>query len=173
MLNLQIAPASSGPKMFIKLVGQIAEDATFAQLNLDGRLELHINTGGIDYINSAGISSWVKWIGQLKSKYPLVTIFLDDVPYTLLKQVTTVDNFLPENSGIGSILVPFTCDDCFKSIDKVFVMGKDFSSPPTAEELVETFEKGLPCECGQTLQVDAHPSIIIKALVKFAPKKAS
>lgn len=170
MLHVQITPAESGPKLSVRIVGEIVENAQLEVLNLDGRIELHINARGIEYINSAGICVWVEWIAALKAKYPGVTIFLDEVPYPILKQIATVDNFLPEGSAIGSFYAPYTCEDCYATEEKLYEIGKDYPPNPSPTEAAALFETGIGCKCGSSLEVDALPSIFVKALLKYSGK---
>jgi hypothetical protein len=169
MLNLQIA-STDASRLFVSLEGEIQEQTRFGVLNLEGRDELHINARGIQYINSAGICKWVQWMADLKAKSPRITIFLNEVPYDFLKQVITVDGFIPEGSEVHSAILPYTCNVCLRGAEKIFTAGKDYSPNPSVEEIRAALGQGIPCVCGSAKDLDAQPNIIIKALVKFSPK---
>lgn len=145
----------------IKIEGNIDEDAFFSDIKTDDIKTISINLEKVDLINSCGIRSWFYWIRKISDK---INIYYTHCPVAVVDQINISKGFLPETAVVNSFFVPYYCDECEYSEDRILEREKDYKEASDGEEAVIKFEETLECpECKGELKVD----IIAKKYFKF------
>ena len=95
------------------LLGTINEHFSVASLlpKINATPQLTIDTGEIRRINSAGVRSWIGFLGALP---PSVQITYERLPVVMVEQANMVLNFLG-HGAVRSFLAPYFCYECQES----------------------------------------------------------
>lgn len=119
-MSFEMSKVEKNGKVYFRLVGHIDEDASFPVFNsLSGNV--YIDLKDVKSINSVGIRSWIKWFSSFQG----VHFIFQSCPKAIVMQMNMVDGFLPQNSQIESIDVPFYCEKCDKELDVHFYVGTE------------------------------------------------
>ena len=106
-----------------QFVGHIDEEAQFPEVPTMPN-EAIIDLQTVSSINSVGIRAWIMWFGQFSN----TKFYFDNCPKALVMQMNMVEGFLPANSEVRSMEVPFYCEDCDEEKDVMFHLGKEIHS---------------------------------------------
>jgi hypothetical protein len=149
--------------------GEISIDSNFPILNLRGVSQLNLDVGGVTYINSAGLRKWLMWSGDVNKNHPNLTFVMFSAPLILLRQISSIENFMPKNSKLASLYVPYFCEACDDNHNRLLEAGKDFRFPTTPLEIKNKINESTPCpKCGTKMIFDGNPDLIVSVLSRFA-----
>lgn len=146
--------------------GSFSETAILKNIDLAGKLELHLNFDGITYINSFGVKSWVFWMWEIEKNFPNLKVLIYKCPVVMWRQILTIANFVPKITQIKSLYVPYFCDTC-KQNSAHLIDSKPFINLDD-----KTLNKRLSTNCLQCqkpLVLDASLETINKFINKYKP----
>ena len=147
-MSFEVKPSERDGKTLLNFCGQIDEDANFPEVQ-DWGSEVFIDLKEVTAINSIGIRAWIMWFANLESTQ---LIFMN-CPKALVMQMNMVEGFLPAQSKVESLQVPFYCEDCDEEVDVIFHVGKEIQV--SGEEVTLHFDKSSICsgDCDPELDV--------------------
>lgn len=148
----------------LNLKGYLDENAQLPNVDeLNEVDKLYINFGKLDFINSSGIKSWVNFSSQLDTLTQLQVYYVN-CPKFVIDQVNLIEGFLSKNSKIESLLIPYFCEKCERSID-VF---KSVSDLPENIEEIELRKNDVNCDqypkCLSDIELDVLPAQYLRFL---------
>ncbi len=115
--------------------------------NLKAR-KLIIDLAGLKYINSGGVRNWILWMAQAKENHPDVPFQFENFPTTFVRQVASIQGFLPPGSDVNTFFVPYYCPHCDHSAEQLYTKQKDLLKKIMS----------IPCaQCGKEMDIDAVP----------------
>lgn len=110
-------------RILLKIEGSIDETAHFPPFNCKPADAIYVDLGGVVHINSVGVKNWILFL----KKVPFVNVVhYQNIPRIMVDQINMVSGFMNANSVITSFYVPYYCEKCSKSSQKLFVSGVDF-----------------------------------------------
>jgi hypothetical protein len=109
MNGLKVKQKKDGDSVTLQFTGQIDENVSFHEVDLDAVEEVTIDMGGISYINSSGGREWLKWIKSIPTDSHLNFVHCNSI---FLDYANMIEGFIPENSQILSFKVPYYCEKC-------------------------------------------------------------
>ena len=110
-------------KLMLKVEGSIDETAHFPPFNCKPTDVIFVDLGGVVHINSVGVKNWILFL----KKIPFVNVVhYENIPRIMVDQINMISGFMNSNSVINSFYVPYYCEKCSKSSQKLFVSGVDF-----------------------------------------------
>ena len=97
---------------------------------------LHFDFKDLEYINSYGIKSWVKFIKQVTEKHHQDPIHFHNCPKVIIDQINTIKGFAPYSYVMESFNVPVYCEACDHSEDVAYRLGREFQQPSALEDVM-------------------------------------
>ena len=91
----------------IFLLGKIDECSDYSTIKTDYD-EIIVDFNDVTSINSCGIREWINFLLTLKDK----KITYKNCPKIIVDQMSSVNEFLPQNAKVESIYLPYYCEDC-------------------------------------------------------------
>lgn len=156
MSDLNIKHSTNSGITELVLEGSLNESANFSDITLSSVDEIYIDFNALSFINSTGISQWVKWMTQLESDHPGIKLNFYNCPKIIIDQVNAVKGFLPKSGKIESFWLPFYCDESDRREFALMTRGKDFQEATADEkEWVNIPE----CNCSET-KTPCEPDIM-------------
>ena len=117
---------------------------------------LIINLFELSFINSLGIRDWVNWIKTVRAEKG-ITLIRCSPPF--VRQISILQNFIPEGVTVESICVPYFCDQCEREERQLINIGTG----------IETLPAEIPCViCKGEMSID----VVKNTYFKFWEKKA-
>lgn len=106
----------------VKFIGEIDENADFAELRhrLEGPVVFHL--GSIRRINSCGVREWVNFVRDLPGVTELT--FTNCSP-AIVTQLNMIYNFRG-NARVRSFYAPYVCENCNLEVDKLLEVEELF-----------------------------------------------
>lgn len=93
----------------------------FAKLKASGLTPpLVLDFSKVEYANSAGILTWVKFLREINVACRYV-----NAPIWLIHQMNMIDDFLKNGSTVYSFQAPYFCPETQESKSLLLVVGKD------------------------------------------------
>lgn len=153
-------------KTLLKFCGQIDEEAVFPSIEEWGK-ELYVDLEGVTAINSIGIRAWIMWFGEMSD-----TVFtFMNCPKALVMQMNMVEGFLPNQSTVFSLQVPFFCEDCDEEKEVMFEVGKHVKVE--GDKIKLDFDKSSICGAGCDPELDVSESKFFRFLFNKSEVKAA
>lgn len=146
----------NGDKLLIKFSGGLDEDIVLPTLEFGGVSTIIFNFHKLTSINSCGIRDWIYWINKLPVD---LNIVFRECPRILIDQINMMRGFLPESGKIDSFFVPYYCEECDETTDKLYEMDGNNSDAEFEVEEVTTCNK-----CKAKAQMDVLPLKYFKFL---------
>jgi anti-anti-sigma regulatory factor len=149
---------SIGTSTTIFLGGAIDEHSDFIKIRYNPEHEITFDLGQISIINSVGIREWIKWMNRSEHKNPFK---FKRCNRGIVDQINIVAGFLPADSIIESVEVPYFCTECDIS-ESIYL-----ETWPTPPSLPLTPEK---CKtCGKPMDIDVLEKSYFGFLKKIKP----
>lgn len=137
-----------GETLMITMSGEVTGQSQLPIIKDLKARKMVIDLAGLKYINSGGVRNWILWMAQAKENLPDATFRFENFPATFVKQVASIQGFLPPGSTVNSFFVPFYCPTCDHSCEKLFLKQKDLMNQILS----------IPCsECSGKMEIDAVP----------------
>jgi len=147
-------------RLHIKLAGDINEDVTLPDLELQGIKKIEFDFKDVDLINSCGIREWLNWLKKVTTQ---PEIEFNNCPPIIIDQVNMISGFIPDGGKILSFYVPYYSEDQDKVHLQLFQKGKDFQ-----DKNFEAPESLKIPELGDTeAEIDVIPKKYFKFLENF------
>lgn len=146
-MSFEIKQEQQPSGLCLKFTGGIDEEAQFPDLKLSGKVTIDLS--GVSAINSIGIRAWIRWFSSLGSGVSLEFI---RCPKALVMQMNMVEGFLPANSQVKSMQVPFYCEDCDEEKDVMFEVGKEITI--VGDQVKLNYDKASICGGGCDPELD-------------------
>ena len=165
-MSFSIKKDKKDDKDLLSIQGAIDEEAEFPNYELSG--EVFVDLGQVSSINSIGIRAWVLWFGQFKDK---VHFSFFNVPKSVTMQMNMVEGFLPPQSSILSLYVPFYCESCDEEKEMLFEVGKQISIEGDSVKI--DYEASKICKPDCEPELDVVESKFFRFLTLDDAKKAA
>lgn len=167
-MDLHINSQVDGKTLKLTLEGNLNEMANFDDLPLSGIEDIHIDFGGLKFINSSGIHRWVKWTQNIENDHAAIRVGFFKCPKIIIDQVNAVKGFLPKSGTIHSFMLPFYCEESDRHEMVLMQRDKDFM-----EESSEGQEwvKVPNCSCSET-QTPCEMDVMPKKYFAFLKRKS-
>src|SRR6185437_11541117 len=107
----------------VDIDGDLSIDSELPKLVLKDITTLKIDVGDVTYINSEGLRNWILWMDQTFKSVPAIEVIFSRVPFAIVKQINSLDNFIPASSKISSLYVPYFCENCNLDTSKLIQHG--------------------------------------------------
>ena len=144
----------------VEFVGEIDENADFAELRrkLSGQVVFHL--GEVSRINSAGVREWVNFVRDLPN---VIDLTFSHCSPAIVAHLNMIYNFRGEAS-IRSFYAPYVCDACNREDEKLLDVKAQFPNG-SPDELPE-----VSCEsCREPMEFDDLPERYLSFLVELKP----
>ncbi len=129
-----------GDTWTMHLKGNMDEDVTLEDLDLNGVGCLEIDFDSVHAINSCGIREWIKWISSINSS---VQVVYKNCPKVIVDQINMIAGFLPENGVVKSFYVPYYSEDSDMEKLILFTEGKEYNQGQiNAPETIKDSDSG-------------------------------
>ena len=102
-------------KMNLYFYGNLDENFDFGNLEFGEVAQIVFDFGNVELINSVGIKKWLLGIALIGETYPHLRFSYRNCPRIIIDQINGVSGFLPPNTPVESLLLPFYCENCGKS----------------------------------------------------------
>lgn len=126
----------------LTLKGNIDEDASFSQANVDGG-SVTVDLGGVTAINSVGIREWIKWTKTLPSGCKMT---VRNCPKIVVDQINMVLGFLPQGTRVESFFVPYYNEASGNEKMVLFINGREFKDGKVTPPATVNDDSGDPME---------------------------
>ncbi len=147
-MESKFAASLNGENLVITMTGEVTGQSQLPIIKGMKARKLLIDLAGLKYINSGGVRNWILWMAQAKEILPEATFQFENFPAAFVKQVASIQGFLPPGSTVNSFFVPFFCPTCDHSCEKLFLKQKDLM-----RQIVS-----IPCTvCSGKMEIDAVP----------------
>jgi hypothetical protein len=157
--EFKIELSKTDDRIEILMSGTMNERAQFEGYKNLKSSHFVIDTGGVTGINSAGIRSWINWIGTLELK---AKITLKNCSKSFIDQANMVHSLLPAKTIIESFFVPFYNEDTGSEKHILYRRGTEYRG----DNLYHP--KEIKDENGNPMTMDAAPKYF--AFLKRQPK---
>lgn len=157
----KLKQSREGETLELKLGAYIGENSELFRVPLAGVKRLVLDLGAVNYINSVGIKNWIQWTWRFPED---VTLVLRRCPPSVVNQINMVAGFLPKNSEIESLFVPYYCDECSKEANVLFNNGEHFFVAREGQKKKVVYPENQGCDkedCGM------EPDILESKYFKF------
>lgn len=142
----------------VEFVGEIDENADFAELRRRLRGQVVFHLGEVKRINSAGVREWVNFVRELPNVSEL--IFSHCSP-AIVAHLNMIYNFKGQ-AAIRSFYAPYICEGCNHEEERLLDVRSQFPKG-RPDELPE-----LTCEaCGQAMEFDDLPERYLSFLAEL------
>lgn len=165
-MSFEIKKAERNGKALLRFCGLIDEEAKFPNPESWGS-EVYIDLNEVKAINSIGIRSWILFFNDLVKTH---FIFLN-CPKAIVMQMNMVEGFLPENSTVETMHVPFFCEDCDKEVDIIFEVGKEVRVE--GDQIKFEYDKTKICKPGCEPELDVSVVKFFRFLFHQQEKRAA
>ena len=118
--NLEIKYTALGDTAKVSFKGSITENAKIDGIDLTDKKLLNLDFNEITYISSAGVRRWILWMWNIEKDFPGLRIVIENCPKVMSKQIITVMRFIPKMTEIHSFYIPYFCESCQSSSQKLF-----------------------------------------------------
>lgn len=147
---------NSGSTLNLKIVGSISEISKFPEINLLNISDIALDFGDINYINSAGVRLWIKWMWQFEKENSKMSFSIRRCPSRIARQIRAVSSFVPKTTIIKSFLVPYECDSCSNTLEKLFNIEPGLRT--SLQNLTKALNENVICpKCNSKMELDAMP----------------
>ena len=155
-MAVKVSVTKTETQTFIDVDGAVDERAVLPQLSaIQG--QIIINLAQLTFINSLGIRIWIKWIKSLKADKGIALV---NCSPPFVRQMSILQNFIPEGVTVKDILVPYYCAQCSHEDQKLV----------NVERALQTVPNEIPCaKCNGKMEL----GILKNSYFKFWEKKAS
>ena len=153
-------------KVLLKFCGEIDEEANFPQVT-DWGPQVFVDLGEVSAINSIGIRSWIMWFSEMSTVH---FTFLN-CPKALVMQMNMVEGFLPAQSQVLTMQVPFFCEDCDEEKEVMFEVGKEIKVSGGQVNL--EYDKASICGAGCDPELDVNEAKFFRFLFDKADSQAA
>jgi anti-anti-sigma regulatory factor len=144
----------------VEFVGEIDENADFAELRRKLSGQVVFQLAEVRRINSAGVREWVNFVRDLPSVSDLT--FSHCSP-AIVAHLNMIYNFRGQ-AAIRSFYAPYVCDRCNREDEKLLDVKAQFPSG-SADELPQ-----VACEaCGEPMEFDDLPERYLSFLAEMQP----
>lgn len=167
MKEFKTENSKSGDTLKVSFSGEISMQTDLPRLKLEGISEVNLDVGEVTYINSAGVRKWMIWTREL-TKISSLKFTLSRIPGVLVKQMSTIENFVPTTSQILSLYVPYYCENCDTNSEKLLERGKHFGAGITSETTVKAMQDMKCPKCGKPMEIDAVPDQYIAIIARHS-----
>lgn len=134
MQEFKISRKGNVGVLHFTLKGYLGERADFGAPMLENVEDLHIDFDGVNFINSVGINTWLKWITTLKSNQPSIVVHFHKCPKAIVDQVNSIKGFLPGGGLVESFYMPFYDEENDKVHNVLLVRGTDYQEKAGGQE---------------------------------------
>jgi len=140
-------------QLVLRVAGFLDEAYEFPEIPLDPEIShLDVDWQQFKSINSMGVLQWMKWIRRFSETYPEASIAFQNCPVSVVNIFNLIDGFLPRGAHVESFEVPFFCDHCEATTDRMFAIDT-----PELNRVIGNQK----CENeGAILTLDASPSYL-------------
>lgn len=165
MQTLKSEQNQTGDVLTVTIFGAIDERAEFPPLDNKGKCRVVIESAGVNYMNSAGIRRWIRWLQEIDQSAAVTSVDLRGCRPVMIEQISVVKALMPSKVRLASVYLPFTCEACdFESealLEAESLTAVLDAKPGMAREL------GLICgSCGQQAEPNVIDSLYLKAVAK-------
>jgi len=152
----------NGSQLRVTLDGSIGETTQLFSIPLAGITELVVDMSTVTYINSIGVRHWILWT----VKVPLACkVKLENCPFVIVSQASTVLGFVTPNMSIDSFRMPYTCESCHYEGYVSAKRSKDYEySTPTTPKRTNVPPK---LECPKCHKPTFVPDFLFDKTFKF------
>ena len=165
-MSFEIQKEERNGKTQLKFCGLIDEEVQFPRPDEWGS-EVYIDLGEVKAINSVGIRAWILFFAELTQTH---FTFLN-CPKSLVMQMNMVEGFLPQNSKVETMHVPFFCEDCDEEIEMIFEVGKEITV--LDGEVKVDFDKTNICQSGCDPELDVSEAKFFRFLLNQQERKVA
>jgi hypothetical protein len=109
--------------------GSLNEHANFPKA-LAGIETLKLDLRGVDFMNSVGITVWLRWLKESLALNPKISFEFSGVPYFLNRVFSEIKGMVPPKFKIKSLFVPYYCKPCDKNQTRLFTEGEEYEIQP-------------------------------------------
>ncbi len=154
--NLKVEVQATGPTLNLKFIGSISETSKFPEMSLEKITEISLDFGDVTYINSAGVRHWIKWMWHFEKEKDGLSFSIRRCSPRIVRQIHAINSFVPKSTSITSFLIPYECDNCSHSFEKLFNVEPSFKTNLATLKAVLN-ETVLCPKCGSKMELDAIP----------------
>jgi anti-anti-sigma regulatory factor len=122
-MSKQMIVESQNQTLKVSIIGAINENTTFAELDLNGAKEIHLDLKQVSNLNSMGLRNWLIWVKKLKGK---AQMRFQNCPRVVVEQMAILQGFLPIGAIVDSFQVPYYCDSCGHEEQFMAFRGRDY-----------------------------------------------
>jgi predicted RNA-binding Zn-ribbon protein involved in translation (DUF1610 family) len=109
IMPLKITNSKVGADVLLSFAGMIDENIELPDLKEEIAGRVIVDLENLTMINSLGCRNWSKWLKGIKAKQGIV---LRHCSPPFISQVNILQNFVPPEVKIESLLVPYYCPNC-------------------------------------------------------------
>ncbi len=145
------------------LSGDVDEHADFNQIKIVSTAPLTIDLAQVHHVNSMGVRLWVNWVKTLPKVASAIRF--RNCPRVVVQQLNVLKGFLPGNSLIDSLMVPFYCQNCEQESEYLAKRGEDYLEKNADQDAHVKMQLDRPCPtCGEIESADIIPENYFKFL---------
>lgn len=155
----------------VLLDGQITEEYVFPAPP-EGIHAAVLDLGGISYINSTGVRSWMIWTQALANrKTPSgqpIKMEIVRAPLSFLRLMELIKEMIPQSSSLRSFFLSFSCLDCgqIQHVEVANQLGA------TNSQMIEGDQLPTCKDCDSETELEMAPSFY-RSLSRFSPDRQS
>ncbi len=147
---------NAGTTVNLKFIGSISETSKFPEIKVENISEISFDFGDVDYINSAGVRVWIKWMWQFEKEKTKLGFTIRRCSSRIARQIRAIDSFVPKTTTIKSFMSPYECPSCSHCLEKLFNVEPDFRLK--LESLAAALNDRVLCpKCGAAMELDVAP----------------
>lgn len=146
----------------LKIVGTLDETTPFPSISLENKKSIIIDLDKVDYINSAGIRGWTKWVWEFENVNSQALVVFQNVPPIMARQVAVITDFLARNSVFVSVWAPYVCENCNSDSDYLLYLQQDCSIDINDDLVISHTVKCADCGANMVLDQTTGFSEVLK-----------
>ena len=152
--------------ILVMLVGTLDEQAELPSADeFKGMSEVEYDFRGLQFINSVGITKFIRLNGALEKDLD-PKFYFTKCPRFIIDMINTIDGFLPMKGEVKSFDLPVFCENC----EKLFSISQDVHGFTEENLKIENLASGIDCDqyprCADDLKIDIMPKLFFRFLRK-------
>lgn len=158
---------TEGTKRFISISGPIDEQTRFPAPDVHGLDLLEVNCERVGWINSIGVSKWIRWMDSVMEANASLSIVFERVPSLMVKMAAVVDEFFASRSAVRSFYITYSCTVCDSQTSILFENTADLDSEEFSD-LGRVASSNACVKCGFPMELESNV-LACEQMKRFIP----
>ena len=148
-----------GDQLTIIISGELSAASSFPAIPAKKVKKITIQLEEAGYINSFGVQNWISWINEAQAANENVTFNFQMLPSNFARLAFQVRGFLPEQSVIESLMVPYFCSHCAINFTVKYTKGVNWDKDWSSSTFIEKISYANCIICKTSGELDAIPEV--------------